>query len=109
MIHMPCDFQRGDSEFNGNIALEFPAPVAVIEQLHGFGKDGKAVIVQPVDERARRLVFLVRRNGGVIVRTQQRTARTEFSQQALEVDIEAQGLRRMMKIFAINKEYELFE
>ena len=100
---VPGDFHRVDRKLDVHIAFDLAAAGLVDEFLGRLGDDGVAVVVQPVDEGADRGVFLILDHGRVIKRAQQITARLEFAQQPLVVDIETEGLGGGVKIGSINE------
>ena len=65
--------------------------------------DRLAVVVEPVDERAERRVFLIVHHGGVVERAHQTSLGTEEFQQLPVVDVEAKRARRRMKVRAVDE------
>src|SRR6185312_916765 len=66
--------------------------------------DRIAVVVEPIDERANGGIFLILDHRCVIKRAQQITARLEFLQQFLVVDVEPERLGGGVEIGAVNKQ-----
>jgi hypothetical protein len=62
---------RIDGKLDVHIALDLAAAERVGEFLGGLGDDLVAVVVEPVDQRADRGIFLVLDEGRVIIRAQQ--------------------------------------
>ena len=83
-------------------------PCAVGEFLERLGDDRKAVIIEPVDQRAQGREFLILGHRRIIERAHQHALAREKFQQALVVDVEGKSLGRAIEIGAIDKEGELF-
>src|SRR5229473_938658 len=107
VVDRPGDFHGVHGELDIHVALDL-APAGLVDELLGrLGHDGVAVVVEPVDQRANRGIFLILDHCGVIERAQQISARLEFAQQPLVVDVEAQGLGGRVKIGAVDEQRDL--
>ena len=92
-----------DRKLDVHIAFDL-APAGLIDEFLGrLGDDGVAVVVEPIDQRADRGVFLILDDRGVVERAHQIAARLEFAQQPLVVDVEAERFGRGVKIGAVNE------
>jgi hypothetical protein len=80
----------------------------VDEFLGRLGDHRVAVVVEPVDQRADRRVFLILDDRRVVVGAEQRSPALEFLEEALVVDVEAQCLCGCVKIGAVDEERDLF-
>jgi hypothetical protein len=87
-----------------HIAFEFAAALAIIKLFGGFGDDGVAVVIQPVDQRADRRKLLIFNDCRILERAQNRAAALEFLQQAFVVDIETERPGCRVKICAIDEQ-----
>jgi hypothetical protein len=96
-----------DCEFDVHISLHPAAAAGVDEFLDRLGDDGVAVIVEPVDQRADRRIFLILNNRGVVERADERSAALEFLQQAFVVDVETERLGGCIEVGAIDEERDL--
>src|SRR5882757_6324159 len=83
LIDMLGELHGIDGEFDVHIALYLAAAAGVDEFLGGLGDDGVAVVVEPVDQRTDRGIFLILDNRRVVEGPQQRTAALEFLEKAL--------------------------
>ena len=90
LIDVRRDLHGVDRELDVHVALDLAPPGLIDEFLRRLGDDGVAVVVEPIDQRPDRRIFLILDHGGVIERPHQIAARLELAQQALVVDIEAQ-------------------
>ena len=98
-----------DRELDVHVALDLAAAGLVDEFLGRLGDDGVAVVVEPIDQRADRRIFLILDHGGVIERAQQIAARLELAQQPLVIDIEAQRFGGGVEIGAVNEQSDFFD
>src|SRR6478736_6433356 len=96
-----------DGEFDVHIALHLAAAAGVDEFLGCLGDDSVAVVVEPVDQRTDRRIFLILDNRRVVESAEQRTAALEFLEKALVVNVEAERFGSCVKIGAIDKERDL--
>ena len=103
MIDRARDFHRVDGKLDIHVAFDLAPSGLVDEFLRCLGDDRIAVVVEPVDQRADRGIFLILDHRGVVERAQQVTARLEFTQQALVVDVEAERFSGSVKIGTINE------
>jgi hypothetical protein len=96
-----------DRELDVHVALHL-APAGLIDELLGrLGDDRVAVVVEPVDQRANRRVLLILDHRRVVEGPDQISARLEFAQQPLVVDIEAERFGGGVKVRAVNEEGNL--
>ena len=102
------DLHGIDRELDVHVALDLAAAGLVDEFLGRLGDDRIAVVVEPVDQRADRGIFLILDHRGVIERAQQIAARLEFAQQLLVVDVEAERFGGGVKIGAVNEQMRFF-
>lgn len=92
VVDRPCDFHGIDRELDVHVALDL-APAGLIDEFLGrLGHDAVAIVVEPVDQRPDRRIFLVLGHGGVIEGAQEIAARVKLAQQTLVVDIETERL-----------------
>src|SRR5258705_12107577 len=91
-------------ELDVHVALYLGAAAGVDEFLGRLGDDGVAVVIEPVDQRTDRRVFLIFNDRGVIERAQQRPAALGFLEEALVIDVEAERLGGCIQVGAIDKE-----
>ena len=103
VIDVGRDFHGVDGELDVHVALDL-APAGLVDEFLGrLGDDGIAVVVEPIDQRPDRRIFLILDHGGVIERAQQIAARLEFAQQPLVVDVEAERFGGGVKVGAVNE------
>ncbi|MNL30662.1 hypothetical protein D3C87_1524110 [compost metagenome] len=107
MIVKGRELQRVDAQLDVHIALHLAAAQGIGEFLGRLGDDRVAIIVEPVDQRADRGIFLILDQRGVIIGPQQIGLGAELGEQFAIVDVDANGFRRGIEIGAINKERNL--
>jgi hypothetical protein len=78
------------------------------EFLGRLGHDAVAVVIEPVDQRPDRRIFLVLDDSGVIECTQEIAARVKLAQETLVVDIETERLGGGIEIGAVNEQCDFF-
>ena len=93
-----------DGELDVHVALDLAAAGRVGELLGGLRHHGEAVVVQPVDQRADRRVFLGLEQRGVVEGAQQLAAAHELGAQELVVDVEAERAGGGVEIGAVDEE-----
>jgi SAM-dependent methyltransferase len=76
-------FHGIDRQLDVHVALDLPAALAVGVFLGGLGHHREAVVVQPVDQRPDRRVFLALEQRGVVEGAQQLAAAHEFLRSSL--------------------------
>src|SRR5262245_13961303 len=102
------NFHGIDRELDVHVSFDF-APTSLIHEFLGrLGDDRITVVVEPVDQRANRRIFLILDYRRVIKGTQQIAARLKLTQQALVVDIEPEGFCCCVKICTVNEQSEFF-
>ena len=101
---MTGELHRIDGKLDIHAALHFAAAAGVDELLGGLGDDGVAVVIEPIDERADRRVFLILDNGRVIERPHQRPAALEFLEQTPVIDVETQVARGGIEVGSIDEQ-----
>src|SRR5215470_7300031 len=85
------------------------APAGLIDEFLGrLGHDAVAIVVEPVDQRPDRRIFLVLGHGGVIECAQEIAARVKLAQETLVVDIETERLGGGVEIGAVNEQGHFF-
>ena len=90
VIDRAGDFHGIDRELDIHVALDL-APSGLIHELLGrLGHDGVAVVIEPVDQRPDRGIFLILDDRRVVKRAQEIAARVKLAQQSLVVDVEAE-------------------
>jgi hypothetical protein len=97
-------FHRIYSQFNSHATLcAAPAlSIAVISAV--LRADAEAVIGEPIEQRPDGAVFInILRNGRVEISAHHRTASLKFVEQALEVHIEVQCFRCVVKTLSVNE------
>ena len=108
VVDVGREFHGIDCELDIHVAFDLAAAGLVDEFLGGLGDDRIAVVVEPVDQRANRGIFLILDHSSVIKRPYQVTARLEFQQQPLVVDVEAQGFGGGVEICAVDEKCDFF-
>ncbi len=98
LVDMFGEFHGIDRELDIHVALDLAAAGGVDEFFGRLGDDGEAVVIEPVDQGTDRRIFLIFDDRGVVERAQQRAAALEFLEKALVVDVEAERLRRRIKM-----------
>ncbi len=96
-----------DGELDVHVALHLAAAGLVDELLGRLGDHGVAVVVQPVDQRTNRRVFLILDNCGVVECADQCPPTLKFAQQSFVVDVKTQGFGSRVKIGPIDKKRNL--
>jgi hypothetical protein len=97
-----------DAQFDIHVALDL-APSAGVGELFGrLGHHGVAVVIQPVDQRPDRGIFLVLGERGVIQGAHKITARIEQREQTLIVDIESERTCSGIQIRAVDEQRGTF-
>ena len=66
LIDMLGELHGIHCEFDVHVALDLSTAVRVDEFLRGLGDDGKAIIIQPIDQGPDRRVFLIFDNRRVV-------------------------------------------
>jgi hypothetical protein len=84
------------------------AAAGIRELLGRLGHDLVAVVVEPVDQRTDRGIFLILHQRGVVVGPEQVAAFLEAREQLAVVDVEAERARGCIKIRAVDEESNLF-
>src|SRR5580704_14324963 len=87
-----------------HVALDLAAAHGVGEFLGRLGDHGVAVVVQPIDQRADRRVFLILDQRRVVVGADQPAFLTKDLEQAAVVDVEAQRAGRGIEVGAVDEE-----
>lgn len=72
------EFHRIDRELDTHVASDFATAIAIVELLHWFCNDRKAVVIKPIDQRAERHKFLIFKNCCVVECPQQISTALEF-------------------------------
>lgn len=106
MVNVRRDLQGVDREFDIHVAFDF-APAHGIGKLFGrLGHHGEAVVVQPVDERFDRRIFVILQEGGVVECAQQLAAPHELLAQEFVVDVEPERLGSRVEVRSVDEERE---
>ena len=79
-----------DRKFDIHVAFDFAAAGLVNELLGRFGDDRVAVVIEPIDQRADRGIFLILDHGCVVEGAQKISARLKLAQQPFVIDVKAQ-------------------
>ena len=108
LVDMRREFHGIDRKLDVHIAFDLAAAGLVDEFLGRLGDDGIAVVIEPIDQRPDRGIFLILDDRGVIEGADQIAARLELAQQPLVIDVEAERFRRGVKIGAVNEERDFF-
>ncbi len=95
--------ERIDGELDVHVALDLPAPGGVGELLGGLGDHGEAVVVEPVDQRPDRGVFLILDQRRVVVGAQQVGLGLELGEQPAIIDVDPDGLAGRVEIGAVDE------
>src|ERR1700726_2048987 len=101
--HLHC----ADREFDAHVALQPAATVAIVEFFCWFRDDGKAVVVEPIDQGPDGGKLLILADCGEVKRAHQGSMALEFLEKALVVDVEAERLGGRVEIGALDKERDL--
>ncbi len=104
MIDMRRHFHHIDGQFDIHVALHLPAAHGIGVFLGRLGHHGEAVIVEPVDQRPQRRIFLILDQGRVIESAHQMRFLAEGFQQAAIVDLEAEAAGRRIQVGAVDEE-----
>ena len=78
-----------DRDFDVHVAPHAAAALGIGELPRKLGHDGITVIIEPVEKRSNRRIFLIFDQGGVIESAKQISPRLKFFQQSLIVDIKS--------------------
>ncbi len=98
-----------DGKLDIHVAFDL-ASAGLVDELFGrLGDDGVAVIVEPIDQRPDRRIFLILDHRGVVERADQIAARLELAQQALVIDIEAERFGGGVKVGAVNEQGDFLD
>ena len=97
-----------DRELDVHVAFDLAAAGLVDELLGGLGDDAVAVVVEPIDQRPDRRIFLILDHGGVIEGAHQVAAGLEFAQQPLVVDVEAERFGGGVEVGAVDEQSDFF-
>src|SRR5215211_8823223 len=98
------DFHGIDGELDVHVPFDLAPPGLVHELLGGFGHDRVAVVVEPIDQRPDRRVLLILDHGGVVERPHEISARLEFVQEPLVIDVETERLGGGVEVGAIDEQ-----
>ena len=102
------DLHGIDRKLDVHVALDL-APAGLVDEFLGrLGDDAVAVVVEPVDQRPDRGIFLILDHGGVIEGAQQIAARVKLAQEPLVVDVETERLGGGVEIGAVNEQSDFF-
>ena len=96
--------QHVDGELDVHVALDLAAAHGVGEFLGRLGHHGVAVVIQPIDQRPDRRVFLILDQGRVVVGADQPPLFAEHLQEAAIVDVETQGPSGGVQVRAVDEE-----
>ena len=101
-----CSTRRMAStrQLDVHVALDLAPAERVGELLGRLGDHGVAVVVEPIDQRPDRGVFLVLGQRRVVERAHQLALAAEQRQQPLVVDVEAERLGGRVEVGAVNEE-----
>ena len=103
LVDMLGEFHGIDGEFDVHVALHLAPAGSVDEFLGRLGDDGVAVVVEPIDQRTDRGVFLIFDDRRVVERTQQRSSALKFLEKAFVIDVEAERLGRCVEVGAVDE------
>jgi len=104
MVHVICYLQSADCQLNIHVAFYLAAALAVRKFLGGLRDHREAVVLQPVNQRPDRRVFLVIQQRGVVERAKHLAAPHEFLTEEFVVDVELQCLGSRVKIRPVDEE-----
>ena len=79
MVDVFGNLHRIDRQLDIHVALDLAAAGLVHEFLGGLGDDRIAVVIQPIDQRSYRGIFLILDHGRVVERPHQIAARLELA------------------------------
>jgi hypothetical protein len=96
-----------DGQLDVHVALDLAAAHGIGEFLGRLGDDREAIVVEPVDQRPDRGIFLILDQRGVVVGAQQVGLGLELGEQAPIVDVDADCLAGRVEIGAIDEKDDL--
>jgi hypothetical protein len=108
VIHERGELERVDRELDIHVALDLAAPARVHEFLGWLRHHPVAVVIEPVDKRPDRRIFLILDDRRIIEGANQVAPALELFQKLLVVDVEAERFRRRIKVCAVNEEGDSF-
>ena len=109
MIDLRCQLQHVERNFHIHVALDPALAGLGVGKFTGqFAHDRIAIVVEPVDQRTKRRVFLVFGEGGVIIGADEPCIPGEMGAHPGIVDIHAERARCGVKVGSVNEQYGLF-
>jgi hypothetical protein len=93
-----------DGQLDVHVALDLASPEGVRELLGRLGHHQVAVVVEPVDQRPDGRVLLVLGQRRIVLRAHELPLAAEQRQQALVVDVEAQGFGGGVEVGAVDEQ-----
>jgi hypothetical protein len=107
LVNLTGELHGIDGKLDVHVSLELAAAAGVRELFHRLGDHGVAVVTEPICQRAQRGIFLIFTDCRVVERAQQRPSAFKFFEEALVVDLEAEGPRSCMQVGAIDKKRDM--
>ena len=92
-----------DRELDVHIALDLSPAHGIRELLGGLGHHGVSVVIEPIDQRPQRRIFLILDQRRIVESAHQAALRGEEIEQALVVDVEAEPARGGIEIGAVDE------
>src|SRR5665213_2943417 len=103
VVHVLSHFEHVDRQLDVHVALDPAPPQRIGELLGRLGDHGVAVVIEPIDQRPDRRIFLILHQRSIIKGADQASLRPKKIKQTLIIDIEIETSRRGIKVGAINK------
>ena len=91
-------------EFDVHVAFDLAAASGIGELFGRLGHHREAVVVQPIDQRADRRIFLLLGKRRVIERSNQLTLLAKHCQKPLVIDVKAERFSCGIEVGAVNKQ-----
>ena len=101
-------FEHVDGQLDVHIALDPASTERIGEFLGRLGDHGVAVVIEPIDQRPYRRIFLILDQRRIVERTNQPSFRTKQIEQPLVIYVKRQATRGGIKIGAVNEYGDTF-
>ena len=108
MIELFGHLQHVDGQLDVHVALDLASTGGVGEFLGRLGDHGVAVVVEPIDQRPNRGVFLIFHQGCVVISAHEATVLVEDLVEPPIIDVKTQGPGRGVEIGAVDEERDAF-
>jgi hypothetical protein len=108
MLDRAGDLHGVDGDFDVHVALELATSGALTELLQWLGNHRVAIVVEPINQRPYRRIFLLVQQRRIVIGTQQPPAARENLEQSAIIHIVTQGLGRLVEVGAVDEHAEAF-